>query len=221
MYNCVFRQNEIIKLCVGKTVLDLGFVQHSKDSAYKTTWLHRKISEVAKTIVGIDILADKIDSITESLQTKSIKWDVTKLHELELYETFDVIVCGELIEHIDNPNAMLTGIKKFMNKDSIFIITTPNPWSYIRIKKIKKNNLEKNWLNSEHVCWYSFETLKNLLLRHNFKKVKFDYYFTDSYEEFSRYGKGIVGILRKIRRYFWIRKIPKRMHDGLFFVVKK
>ena len=216
----IFRQNKILDYCKNKTVLDLGFVQHSQDSAYKSTWMHRKICEVADYVAGIDLLADKIETITENLKTVSIKGDVTKLDEIDLDEKFDVIVCGELIEHIDNPGAMLEGIKKFMHENSILIITTPNPWSYVRIKKLRIGNNEKNWLNPQHVCWYSFETLKNLLERHNYKEILYDYYFTDNFETFSDYGTNIAGFLRKIKRYLWIRKIPERMYDGLFFISK-
>jgi len=62
-----------------------------------------------------------------------------KLENVAIEQKFDIIVCGELIEHIENPGLMLDGIKRFMNDDRILIITTPNPCSK------KKNKTYSKW----------------------------------------------------------------------------
>ncbi|MFH1439229.1 MAG: class I SAM-dependent methyltransferase [Candidatus Woesearchaeota archaeon] len=43
-------------------------------------------------------------------------------------DTFDVIVACAVIEHINNPNDMLSECYRVLKKDGILIITTPNPF---------------------------------------------------------------------------------------------
>ena len=48
------REEIILKLCKGKTVLDIGCVDHSASTEKNNNWLHKKIKQVAKTITGLD-----------------------------------------------------------------------------------------------------------------------------------------------------------------------
>lgn len=40
--------------------------------------------------------------------------------------TFDVIYCGELIEHVFSPDSLLEWLKTLMHKESLLILSTPN-----------------------------------------------------------------------------------------------
>lgn len=40
--------------------------------------------------------------------------------------TFDVIFCGEVIEHVFNPDALLEGLRALMSRSSILLLSTPN-----------------------------------------------------------------------------------------------
>ncbi len=218
----LFRQNKIVELCKNKSVLHLGFVHHDyfKDKVKADSWLHLKISKVANELLGLDILKSQIEMIEKEFGFKSIVADVTKLEKVNIKKKFDVIVCGELIEHIDNPGLMLDGIKKFMHKDSILIITTPNPWSKRRLSLLKRGKDEFYWMNEEHVSWYSFMTLKNLLDRHGYEKVFYSFYDADIKEITFPEKKSIINFFLKLYRYFYFSSIPPYFKDGLFFVSK-
>ena len=41
-------------------------------------------------------------------------------------ETFDVVFCGEVIEHLFSPDALLREIRELMTPESIFVLSTPN-----------------------------------------------------------------------------------------------
>lgn len=48
---------------------------------------------------------------------------------------FDVVTCFELIEHIKDPDNMLTEIHRVLKEDGLLIISTPNiNWWWIRLK---------------------------------------------------------------------------------------
>jgi len=47
--------------------------------------------------------------------------------------SFDTIVAGELIEHLENPAAFLRGCRTILKDSGKLLLTTPNPyhWSYV------------------------------------------------------------------------------------------
>lgn len=224
MYN-VYRKDEIIKLSTNKSVLHLGFIQHShlwKERIEQNDWLHSKLIHVADKVVGIDYLCDEVSKIKKDLGYDVHCADVMYLDKLILNEKFDVIVCGELIEHIENPGLMLDGIKKFMHDRSILIVTTPNPWRKLWVRNMSSGIIEDKWLNKEHVAWYSFQTLKQLLDRKGYSELKYQYYLTESNDSvnssstFANYMRKIKTIVLNI--YNNVRKDDVQIYQGLFFV---
>lgn len=218
----IYRKDRIIELCRNKSVLHLGFIQHShlyQNLIKEGKWLHEKIAKVSTKLVGFDYLAKDVDFIKINLHYECYYADVTNLQELTYQNTFDVIVCGELIEHISNPGLMLDGIKRFMHKDSIIIVTTPNPWSKNRLKLIKQEKNESEWLNPEHICWFSHQTLKQLLERHGYSELYYGYYYGEESNEKKNYFKS--GILNRLKTFKdQMVNEPKESHNGLFFVTK-
>jgi len=71
---------------------------------------------------------------------------------------------------------VLVSVKTLMDNETRLIITTPNIYAYHRIKLIFNRQFEEHWLNPEHVCWYSFQALKQLLLRKEFS-IEFEVYY--------------------------------------------
>lgn len=224
MKDLIFRQEKIIELCREKSVLHLGCVQHSdlyERKIKENDWLHQKIDAVSKRCVGVDYLEDDVIKIREKYGYEIYFGNVTDLKSIENEVTnnkYEVIVCGELIEHVDNPGLMLDVIKTLMNKNSILIITTPNPWASLRIKFIKKGVLEEKWLNKEHVGWYSYQTLKQLLERKGYSEVQYDYYVADTAKHFS-----VSPVKHKLKNLLIKVGFLYNKHffyDGLFFVAK-
>ena len=220
----IFRKDKIVELCKNKEVLHLGFIHHAhlyEDLIKKDEWLHKKIDSVAKELIGLDYLQKDVENIKRKYNYDCYYADAMKLEEVSLDKKFDVIVCGELIEHVENPGLMLDGIKRFMHDKSILIITTPNPWSKERIKLIQKTVLEDIWLNEEHVSWYSFQTLKQLLERKGFNQVLYDYYYgkTDILsDKDNKFKRKIKHYIKQFRRFFGNHKT--HYFDGLFFIAK-
>ncbi len=218
----IYRKEEIMRLCAGKRVLHLGFIQHhdlyEKKIAEKD-WLHEKIASVAKTVVGLDYLKDDVDIIRDKYGYECYFADVTDVSLMqdlaESLGTFDVVVCGELIEHVDNPGLMLANIRPFLQPQGYLIVTTPNPWRYRRIRLMMKGCFEKDWLNREHVAWYSYQTLRQILERYGFRENCYDFYRAEIPCEIGfreRIKRGLLGIILRDQRYF---------EDGLFFVAEK
>jgi SAM-dependent methyltransferase len=225
MKNHLFRLDEILKLCRNKSVLHLGYVQHSHlydKLISEGSWVHSNIANVASEIAGIDYLEDDVKIIREKYNYEGYAGDANHLENVKLDRTFDVIVCGELIEHITNPGLMLDGVKRFMHPGSILIVTTPNKWSSYYFQLSRKKTNEESWINPEHSCWYSHFTLKNTLGKHGFAEVRYDYYF--GFETKQRYlivSSGIRGFFGRLKRK-WLMTFTRQQNQlGLFFVATK
>ena len=94
-----------------------------------------------------------------------IKADLNK--ELVFEETFDVIICQELIEHLENPRHLLRELKKILNNEGIIILTTPNIFNwkariYYPLKGLIWGFREEDYKVSGHitpVTRYDFERI--------------------------------------------------------------
>lgn len=219
--NPLYRQDEIVRLCKGKTVLHLGFILHDqwRERWAEGNWLHARLMATATRVVGLDYLESEVKGIRETFRGECYVGDVMRLDDAPLNETFDIILCGELIEHLESAKDLLDGLKRFCHRDTQVIITTPNPWDRKWAANMKAGLLEDVWLNPEHVVWYSMQTLTNLLVRCGYEMLRAEHYF----EESSDLDKSMT----RIASLSWLakrlaRKIVTRpqCQPGLFFVVR-
>lgn len=220
----VFRVDEILKYCKNKSVLHLGYVQHShlyEELIRRGDWVHGSIASVTGKLTGLDYLKEDVDVIKRLYGYEGFYADAMNLDACELKEKFDVIVCGELIEHLTNPGLMLEGLKRFMGPDSLLIITTPNAWGKEYIRYIRQGKEDQKWINPEHVCWYTKYTLENTLVRHGFQPVSVSYYYSfETKDKYYKVNKGLVGSLKILKRKLMILLTTKLMQQGLFYVGK-
>lgn len=189
----VDRYEYILKLCTWKNVLDLwcvdhDFLVHSEDKDHP--WLHKNIKSVADTLLWVDFLEEDIALMTKSGFT-AVQANV---ENMDLWKTFDVIVAGEIIEHLQNTWLFLQSCKKHMKKDSLLIITTPNPFYYLHQYQILR--FWKPIIHEEHTCYFDPQTL-GYLAELNWFIVE-EVYFTKLYKKWHRY----VSWFTYLRRYW-------------------
>lgn len=78
--------------------------------------------------VGFDVY--NLDIEINNLDNKNIKFDLNDPKLIPFPDkTFDVIICQEIIEHIENPWKMIREAKRLLKEDGIIVITTPNTLS--------------------------------------------------------------------------------------------
>lgn len=146
----------IVEQCRGKTVLDMGCIDHSYQTALGLGqgWLHKQIQDVASRLTGLDILTDD----ARELNQRGFDIRVGNAEQFDLGQTFDVIVAGDLIEHLSNIGLFLASVKRHMHAGSVFIFSTPNPFNVEQFlfaglaDQINVHPQHASWLNP-HVCW--------------------------------------------------------------------
>ena len=145
------------------SVLDVGCASH--DHVETHVWIHKLLCEKARRVVGIDTRLPE-----EERAYNIVKADV---ETMELDEKFDLIVAGELIEHLSNPGAFLERARKHLKEGGRLVLTTPNPWDWTRfVRAVLRMPLIPV---KDHVCWYDEQMIANLGNRYGFKVERVEF----------------------------------------------
>lgn len=142
----------------GASVLDLGAAKLQENIEDFT---HHHIREKAAYCVGLDKDAEAIEKLDG--------YDIYQadVQDFELEEEFDVVVAGELIEHLSQPGGMIECAHSHLKKGGLFILSTPYPWMFLRLRQ---NLFDFPFVPGDHVAWYCPKTLDNMLNRSGFSK---------------------------------------------------
>ena len=179
-FQLVQRVDFIKAMCAGKNVLHLGCTNYpyTQESIKNQMLLHFELREVAGKLSGFDFDQKGIDILSAAGVDNLYRGDLEKLDEVDLEETFDVIVAGEMIEHLSNPGLFLNGIKRFMNDRTKLLITTINAYSGMRfvIYGLRGRGGENEPVHPDHVAYYSYKTLKMIIERENLAVKEFLFY---------------------------------------------
>ncbi len=124
------RVSHLRALARGRRVLDLGVVDHTVDTERSERWLHGQLVEVAGTALGIDVVADEVERLSQRGYHVTCM-DVTT-GELPDGE-WDLIVAGELVEHLGRPGRLFDAAAALLARDGKFVLTSPNPYAAWRI----------------------------------------------------------------------------------------
>lgn len=124
------RASYLRSLARGRRVLDLGVVDHTSDTERSDRWLHGQLAEVAGTLLGVDIVADEVESLVQKgFDVRCM--DVTA-GELPKGK-WDLVVAGELIEHLGSPGGLFDAAEALMDDGATFVLTSPNPYAPWRV----------------------------------------------------------------------------------------
>ena len=199
---------------------------------------------------GYDVIA--IDLDINFLKYAKLKYEYGKIdfvasnaENLPFKAKFDIIILGELLEHVAYPERILEECRRLLNEKGILIITTPNGRFILKNFFINENNkLSYKYLPTfskiknrkslivkqyghgvkEHLFLFTCRELRHILK--NFNILNFDYIqslFISPNAFFPIYSKFLpLNILKKLDLY--ISKIPVIggvISSTLIFVVQK
>ena len=150
----------IVGHCRGRRVLDVGCVQHTWEQSHRNPrWLHKKLREVSASCVGVDYLADDVERL-RGLGYDIVTGDV--LHD-DPPGTFDVVVLGDLIEHLENPARVLEYAAAALEPGGKVLVTTPNATYLGQFVTVLARR--RPAINPEHVIIFDPFTFRNLIER--------------------------------------------------------
>lgn len=77
---------------------------------------------------------------------------------------YDFVNLSNVLEHVVDPIELLTKLKSLLTKESLLKISVPNDYSEFQNFLLDKNYTMNTWLcPPEHLHYFTFESLKNLL----------------------------------------------------------
>ncbi|MGO8737625.1 methyltransferase domain-containing protein [Rhodoblastus sp.] len=179
----------ISRRCAGKQVLDLGAMDETAFAQKRNSgnWLHEEIAKGAKRVVGLDSSSALPEDGLETAENACIRrGDIFDLGAFLERENFapEVVVAGELIEHIDNPLAFLRLFRSIdALKDAELVFSTPNA-SALHNGLIGLTGREST--HQDHLCILSFKTLSTLMRRAGYEDWTIIPYHSDFVEMKSR-----------------------------------
>ncbi len=81
-------------------------------------------------MVGVDLDGESLALLREQLGIRNlVVGDAEHLETCDIQGRFDVVLCGDLVEHLTCPGLMLNGIKRFLVPKGTLIVSTPNSFS--------------------------------------------------------------------------------------------
>lgn len=185
----------IVSYCKGKTVLDVGCIGQDKGVDHND-WLHGRIQKVAERLVGSDINSEEIGKLN------SQGFEIYLPEELNANDQYDLIVMGDVIEHVNDPGAFLSFYSDFLKPDGEMIICTPNSFGiryFIQVLVYGKPGT-----NDEHTISFDPYVILELFKRINLKPVEF--YWLKEYKSGSNFQQRSILVLASffilLRRYF-------------------
>lgn len=148
-------------LARGKNVLDIGVVEHTREAVDNPGWLHGNLRREAATCLGVDILEQEV----ADLRRQGYNVLCADVSRQPLSQTFDLIVAGEVLEHLDAPGMFFASCAAMLNPGGRLALTAPNPW-YANV--IFKSLFRRSTFidSADHVAWYEASVLYELGQRH-------------------------------------------------------
>jgi 2-polyprenyl-3-methyl-5-hydroxy-6-metoxy-1,4-benzoquinol methylase len=88
--------------------------------------ISRFIGSKGHNVLGIDISDATISKAISLTNMPNVKFRNVAVESIVAEETFDVIICSEVIEHLDTPSTVVNALKKLLSKNGVLIVTVPN-----------------------------------------------------------------------------------------------
>jgi SAM-dependent methyltransferase len=163
----VDRTEHLVAAVRGRRAVHVGFVDSGCWDYHDRfdTWLHAHLDREAASLVGLDLDAAGVERAREKgFAAHAVDCcDAGAVAALDL-EPADVVIAGEVIEHLDASGPFLQGLHALLRPGGRLVVTTPNASGLLNAAAAALVGWEVN--HPDHVTLYSYFTLSNLLERH-------------------------------------------------------
>lgn len=156
----------------GRRVVHAGFADAGCEELNQgaDAWLHDHLAASARSIVGVDVDAAGV----ERARDRGYEAHVVDCRDADAVlalglEPADVVVAGEVIEHLDDCGPFLDGLHALVGRGGMLALSTPNGASLTNAVAALAN-LEVN--HPDHVTSFTSHTLDTMLDRHGWRPVQ-------------------------------------------------
>lgn len=158
------RLEALITLVKGKRVLHVGCCDHIEiieEKRKKGIWLHDLLCAASAFCAGIDIDAASVDYVRKLGFPDVYCADVTQGLPRPLAQgQFDVVVVGEVVEHVDAPVSFLRGIREAISSPHMVVVSVPNAFF---LENFENAICGVERINTDHRFWFTPYTISKIL----------------------------------------------------------
>jgi glycosyltransferase involved in cell wall biosynthesis len=144
-----------------QVVLDVGCGTASLSAAYRKRNPRARLLGIDKDPAVAELAAERLDELaTVDVEDDPLPFDVP--------EGIDCIIYGDILEHLQNPWAILQRHAEALNPDGLMLICLPNVehWSFAkRLLDGTWDYEESGLLDATHLRWFSLHSLRQGLAR--------------------------------------------------------
>jgi len=214
-FDLVQRVDFIKDVCRGKKVLHLGCTNYpyTEDAIANNMLLHFELEKIAKVLYGFDFDDAGLELLTNAGSKQLFKADLENLESVPVEETFDIIIGGEMIEHLSNPGLFFRGIRRFMTQETKLVITTVNAYCAMRflIYGLRGKGGRNEPVHPDHVSYYSYKTLNLMLERQGLRMTEF--YFYDIGKEHRPFNRWFYNLFNDL-----CVRVSPQLSDGIIAI---
>ncbi|MBP1650977.1 MAG: class SAM-dependent methyltransferase [Bacteroidetes bacterium] len=209
--------------------------------------ISRHLGKLGFNVLGIDVSEQTIARARALNTLPNVWFDVISAEKLVAQgDTFDAIICSEVLEHLQDPSSLLKVLYQSLKQDGVLIVTVPNgsgprelfvtrpvlamreknSWPWRMVVGVKKalgytgTTVQSAADNLDHVQFFNKTDLENLSTQNHFRIVRFGKAnFIEDVFPFSFVAK-------KVRALQWLDckiadALPYRFTGGFFSVWEK
>ncbi len=142
----------------GKKVLELGVGDASL------------IERVAAMGAAVDAIEQDTTACeaAERVCRKVYRKDIEEINQLQLVEPYDVVIMADVLEHLRNPEHVLSQAKTFLKTGGLLVVSLPNVANiYVRLNVLfgRFPYHTKGILDQTHLRFYTLKTAERLLTK--------------------------------------------------------
>ncbi|MEO8173369.1 MAG: bifunctional glycosyltransferase/class I SAM-dependent methyltransferase [Sediminibacterium sp.] len=146
----------------GKKILELGVGDASLTKRLKTN---------GAVIDGVEFDKVYIEQAEPYCNT-IFTGDLNKIETLNLDTDYDIIVAADILEHLIDPEYVLSKLKTHLKKDGLLVVSLPNVANiYVRMSLLfgRFNYHSKGLLDKTHLHFYTISTASSMLSKTGWK----------------------------------------------------
>jgi 2-polyprenyl-3-methyl-5-hydroxy-6-metoxy-1,4-benzoquinol methylase len=163
------RMNMVLDFCRGQHVLDIGAGEHDVSFYSEESWEHGRIARVAKRAVAAELMPH----LCEHYNAKGFDFRcVDATSDVDLGERFDRVFIGDVIEHVNDPVALLRFAARHLRQGGRILVTTPNPFAPRFREHRARRGTRYVMANLEHTRWVSISNMHEIVWRADLDLVK-------------------------------------------------
>ncbi len=131
-------------------------------------------------VIGVDT-DNELINIAKNRLDNVIHGDIEEILNKGILRTYDCIVCGDLLEHLNNPWKVARGLKNHLRKGGLFITSTPNINNWAILYEMFQGRWDYvpfSILSGTHIRFFTKKTLIELFedAGYKIKEVSFQHF---------------------------------------------